>query len=147
VTLIDQIPAMPTPADFIAWVDQSAAYMANARMTVQHAQTLVEDAETPELRWIAEMVRDRLKVYQSAAPWHLYNAQEHGQKLAMLLAGVDEDEHDSIMDNYLDPIKDDLIRQGFSETVARDWVEGLAGEAGWYQAGIELAGGRASGMA
>jgi len=147
MTLIDQIPAVPRPADLLAWVDYTAAYMANARMTVDHAQSLIEDAETPELKWISEMVRDRLKVYQTAAPWHLYPREEHGQKLAMMLVGVDEHEHGSVAEDYLDPIKADLIRQGFCEKVARDWVEGLAESAGWHQFGIEHSSGGAVGVA
>jgi hypothetical protein len=78
MSIIDMIPAAPTLADLLAYVDYTAAHMANSRMTVQHAQMLVDDAETQELKWIAEMVRDRLKIYQFAAPWHLYDAQEHG---------------------------------------------------------------------
>jgi hypothetical protein len=64
-----------------------------------------------------------------------------------LLVGVDENECESIADGYLTPIKDDLIQKGFCEKVAADWAEGLAEDAGWYLAGIELAGGTATGMA
>jgi hypothetical protein len=146
-SIIDQIPAMPTPADFLAWVDYTAAYMSNAGMTVDHAQSLVEDAETPELRWVAEMVRDRLKVYQFAAPWDLYPREEHGQKLALLLTGLEEFEHESMLDAYLDPIEADLIRRGFSSKVAADWCLNLVEEAVWYLNGIENAGGVTAGMA
>src|SRR3954454_16402027 len=89
--IINQIPLVPARADLLAYVDQTAAHMSNSGLTVEHAQSLVDNAETPELRLISEMVRDRLKVYQTAAPWHLYNAVEHGQKLAMLLVGVYDD--------------------------------------------------------
>lgn len=147
MSLIDQIPAAPTLADLLAFVDYTAAYMSNAGMTVEHAQSLVDDSETPELRMIAEMVRDRLTVYQSAAPWDLYPREEHGQKLAMLLVGLDEDECDSVMDNYLDPIESDLIRQGFSSKVAADWCLNLVEETVWYLGGIEHSSGGAVGMA
>jgi hypothetical protein len=146
-SIIDLIPAAPTLADLLAYVDYTAAHMANSRMTVDHAQMLVDDAETPQLRWLSELVRDRLKVYQVAAPWHLYPAPEHGQKLAMLLVGVEEDECESVIDGYLNPIKADLIRRGFCEKVAADWAEGLAEDAGWYLYSIEHAGGVTVGMA
>jgi hypothetical protein len=142
-----EIPAVPTLADLLAYVDNTAAYMTNARMTVDHAQALVEDAETQELRWIAEMVRDRLKIYQFAAPWHLYPREEHGQKLALLLSGSEEHEHESIIDAYFDPIEADLIVKGFSSKVANDWCLDLVAETVWYLNGIEHAGGVTAGMA
>src|SRR4051812_46659156 len=145
MNLIDLIPAKPTPADLLAFVDQSAAHMFNTGMTVDHAQMLVDDAETPELKWIAELVRDRLKIYQFAAPWDLYPAVEHGQKLALLLAGAEEFEHESIMDAYFDPIEADLIRRGFSSKVANDWCLNLVEETVWHLNGIENAGGVTAG--
>src|SRR4051794_24138271 len=107
--------------------------MSNAGLITDYARSLVEATETPEMQSLSEMVRDRLKVYKFAAPLHLYHAVEHGQKIAMLLIGVDEHEYDSVIDAYLSPIEADLIRRGFCAKVSADWCEGLAGEAGIYQ--------------
>jgi hypothetical protein len=136
-----------TMADLLAWVDQQAAHMSNRGLTVDHAQTLVEDAEMQHMRWLSEMVRDRLKVYESAAPWDLYPHEEHGQKLALLLVGLDEDEQESVIDSYLDPVEADLIRRGFSAKVASDWCLVLVEETVWHLGGIENAGGVTAGMA
>jgi hypothetical protein len=136
-----------TMAELMAWVDQHAAEMVNRGLTSNHAQSLVEDAKMQHMRWLNEMVRDRLRVYETAAPWDLYPHVEHGQKLALLLAGAEECEHDRIMDTYLDPIQHDLIRRGFSAKVASDWCLNLVEEAVWYLDGIENAGGVTVGMA
>ncbi|QQP94045.1 hypothetical protein IGS68_35125 (plasmid) [Skermanella sp. TT6] len=108
-------------------VDEAAARLALAGASPDQARWLLE-AEHPFMRSLAGEILDRLTVYQTAAPWHLYPIEEHGQKLSSLVVGMHEDEADAVIDRYLEPIEADLVARGFCTEVARSWCEDLAGE-------------------
>jgi hypothetical protein len=136
---------LPNTAVIASYIDEMAAKWADVGIVASQIDAAV-DADAPHFeRAIVAAFRDRLKVYETAAPWNLYDLQEYGLRLAMLLRarglnGVYEgDEYEATMDEFLDPIEADLIAKGFSAKVASDWCEDIAGHAGCVDVDLELA--------
>jgi len=83
-----------------------------------------------------------------AAPWRMWPIDDHAQRIALMLSGVDdEDEQDAIAEQYLTDIVDDMIRAGCSADVAGDWTCDIAGAAGVLQCDLRHAGGHRAGSA
>jgi hypothetical protein len=133
---------LPHMTAITACVDKHAAELANIGLTSDNADVAIDTAASPFERSVARALRDRLKVYETAAPWHLYPVNVYSMRLAMLLIAhglsdvYEGEEYDALMNGFLDPIKADLIEKGFSHKVAEDWCESLAGESGC--AGVEI---------
>ncbi len=91
---------------------------------------------------VAGAILGRLADYRAGAPWHLWPLREHGQRLALLLAGIDEEEEqDAVTERYCADIEAEMIRAGFSAEVASEWVEEIAVGAGVAESDLSLAGG------
>ena len=75
------------------------------------------------------ILRDRI-LYRIFRPWDFYPLTTWGDKLALLTHGEYEDDEElqSRIDAFLNPIRDDLILKGCPEAVASGWCEEIVGE-------------------
>jgi hypothetical protein len=78
-----------------------------------------------------ETIHRRFTAHDIRAPWVLYPDEDHARRLATMVdLGLSDAEFGRIVDGYMDPIEEDLIRQGFGSSTAKAWANCIAVRSG-----------------
>lgn len=108
----------------------------------EHTRRMIADYGQELGRNFEAALIERFEQFRKAggAPWTIYPCGETGERLALALFGVPEEEQDATIEAFLAPVVADLTGRGFAEGEARAWAEAIAGEAGMREVDFKFAG-------